>query len=142
MLLLDRRVDETIMIGHDIEIMVVNIRQDKICLGVTAPKRVSVHRREVYDEIVKHDGAIGGTSDAMRDELRKLIDSCVLFARFRDKHQCDEVVLRINRACNNHGLLQVVETCTRPGDYCGDYWLQYSWKVLASTDASKAKEGI
>ena len=50
MLVLSRHINESIMIG-DMEVMVVDIRGDKVRLGVTAPTEVSVHRREVYDAI-------------------------------------------------------------------------------------------
>ena len=48
MLVLSRQRDETIMIGDDIEITVVDIRGDKVRLGINAPKVVQVHRKEVY----------------------------------------------------------------------------------------------
>lgn len=51
MLVLSRQRDETIMIGDDIEITVVDIRGDKIRLGITAPARIAVHRKEVYEAI-------------------------------------------------------------------------------------------
>lgn len=51
MLVLSRQRDETIMIGDDIEITVVDIRGDKVRLGINAPTRISVHRKEVYDSI-------------------------------------------------------------------------------------------
>ncbi len=51
MLVLSRQRDETIIIGDDIEITVVDIRGDKVRLGVTAPKEISVHRKEVYEAI-------------------------------------------------------------------------------------------
>jgi carbon storage regulator len=51
MLVLSRQRDETIMIGDEIEITVVDIRGDKVRLGITAPTRISVHRKEVYDAI-------------------------------------------------------------------------------------------
>ena len=51
MLVLSRQRDETIIIGDDIEITVVDIRGDKVRLGVSAPKEISVHRKEVYDAI-------------------------------------------------------------------------------------------
>ena len=51
MLVLSRQRDETIIIGDDIEITVVDIRGDKVRLGVTAPKAISVHRKEVYEAI-------------------------------------------------------------------------------------------
>lgn len=51
MLVLSRNMEQTIMIGDDIEIKVVDIRGGKVKLGITAPRNVSVHRREVYDRI-------------------------------------------------------------------------------------------
>lgn len=51
MLVLSRQRDETIMIGDDIEITVVDIRGDKVRLGINAPARVAVHRKEVYEAI-------------------------------------------------------------------------------------------
>lgn len=57
MLVLSRQRDETIMIGDDIEVTVVDIRGDKVRLGVNAPKDVRVHRREVYDAIKSEEAA-------------------------------------------------------------------------------------
>jgi carbon storage regulator len=51
MLVLSRQRDETIMIGDDITVTVVDIRGDKVRLGISAPKEISVHRKEVYDAI-------------------------------------------------------------------------------------------
>ena len=51
MLVLSRQRDETIMIGDDIEITIVDIRGDKVRVGINAPKHISVHRKEVYDAI-------------------------------------------------------------------------------------------
>lgn len=51
MLVLSRQRDETIMIGDQIEITVVDVRGDKVRLGITAPNRIAVHRKEVYDAI-------------------------------------------------------------------------------------------
>lgn len=51
MLVLSRQRDETIMIGDDIEITVVDIRGDKVRLGINAPTRIAVHRKEVYESI-------------------------------------------------------------------------------------------
>ena len=51
MLVLSRQRDETIMIGDDVEITVVDIRGDKVRLGINAPSEIPVHRKEVYDAI-------------------------------------------------------------------------------------------
>lgn len=55
MLVLSRQVDETIMIGDDIEVTVVDIRGDKVRLGITAPKEIAVHRKEVYEAIKREN---------------------------------------------------------------------------------------
>lgn len=57
MLVLSRQRDQVIMIGDDIEIVVVDIRGDKVRLGITAPKSISVHRKEVYDQIKRENEA-------------------------------------------------------------------------------------
>ena len=51
MLVLSRRKDESIMIGDDVEIIIVDVRGDKIRLGIKAPRSISVHRKEIYDAI-------------------------------------------------------------------------------------------
>jgi carbon storage regulator len=51
MLVLSRQRDETIMIGDEVEITVVDIRGDKVRLGINAPSRIAVHRKEVYEAI-------------------------------------------------------------------------------------------
>ena len=51
MLVLSRLRDEAIMIGDGIEITVVDIRGDKVRLGIAAPREVQVHRKEVYEAI-------------------------------------------------------------------------------------------
>ena len=55
MLVLSRQRDETIMIGDDIEITVVDIRGDKVRLGINAPRLVQVHRKEVYEAIKREN---------------------------------------------------------------------------------------
>ncbi len=59
MLVLSRKKNESIIINNDITIVVVEIRGDKVRLGIEAPKDVPVHRREVYDAIKKHNEASG-----------------------------------------------------------------------------------
>lgn len=57
MLVLSRKKNESIVINNDITIVVVEIRGDKVRLGVEAPKEVPVHRREVYDAIKRNEAA-------------------------------------------------------------------------------------
>ena len=51
MLVLSRKKDEKIIIGDNITIMVIEIRGDKVRLGIDAPREVTVHRQEVYEAI-------------------------------------------------------------------------------------------
>lgn len=70
MLVLSRQRDETIMIGDDIEITVVDIRGDKVRLGISAPTRIAVHRKEVYEAIRTENERASRLSDADTDLLR------------------------------------------------------------------------
>ncbi len=51
MLVLSRQRDQTIVIGDSIRITVVDVRGDKVRIGIDAPRDISVHREEVYDAI-------------------------------------------------------------------------------------------
>ena len=55
MLVLSRKKNESIVINNDITIVVVEIRGDKVRLGIEAPKEVPVHRREVYEAIKRNE---------------------------------------------------------------------------------------
>ncbi|MFA6186655.1 MAG: carbon storage regulator CsrA [Phycisphaerae bacterium] len=57
MLVLSRQKNESIMIGDDVEITIVDVRGDKVRLGITAPKSISVHRREIFDAIQREKAA-------------------------------------------------------------------------------------
>lgn len=72
MLVLSRQRDETIMIGDEIEITVVDIRGDKVRLGITAPTRIAVHRKEVYEAIKReneHAAKLGGQNGIAPGDL-------------------------------------------------------------------------
>ncbi len=51
MLVLARKPNQSIMIGDDIEIRVVDIKGDQVKIGITAPRNIAVHRKEIYDDI-------------------------------------------------------------------------------------------
>ncbi len=55
MLVLSRFRNESIMVGDDIVITVVDIRGDKVRIGIEAPQSIAVHRQEVYDAIKRHN---------------------------------------------------------------------------------------
>lgn len=69
MLVLSRKKNESIVIADDITIIVVEIRGDKVRLGVEAPKEVPVHRREVFDAIRRNEAAANeGRQDVAKKE--------------------------------------------------------------------------
>ena len=57
MLVLSRHIDESIMIGDDVVITVVDIRGDKVRIGIQAPTNVPVHREEIY-EAIKRESSV------------------------------------------------------------------------------------
>jgi carbon storage regulator len=73
MLVLSRQKNEAIMIGDDIEIIVVDVRGDRVRLGITAPKEVPVHRKEIYEAIRRENIEASRSSLADLAELDKLI---------------------------------------------------------------------
>lgn len=71
MLVLSRHRDEQLMIGDDIVITIVDIRGDKVRLGIEAPSAVPVHRREIYDAI--HRQIITQPAEAATDVKAKTL---------------------------------------------------------------------
>ena len=59
-LVLTRLKDEIVMIGDDIEVQIVDIRGDKVRLGIKAPKSVAVHRKEIWEAIQRENAAAAG----------------------------------------------------------------------------------
>ena len=51
MLILTRKVGESLLIGDDVSITILNVRGNKVKIGVKAPKEISVHREEIYQRI-------------------------------------------------------------------------------------------
>ena len=70
MLVLARKIDESIIIGEDIEVVIVDIKGDQVKLGIKAPKKVTVHRKEIFEDIKQANISATNTKfspDALRD---------------------------------------------------------------------------
>ncbi len=71
MLILTRRIGESVMIGDDVTITVLGIKGSQVRMGIDAPKSVAVHREEIYERIkataaTGSSGAMNGTFSSMR----------------------------------------------------------------------------
>lgn len=56
MLILTRRVGETVMIGNDVTVTILGVKGNQVRVGVNAPKEVAVHREEIYERISHEQG--------------------------------------------------------------------------------------
>lgn len=66
MLVLTRHTDQSIVIGHDIVVTVLEVRGDQVRLGIRAPRNVQVHREEVYAELRRaNEGAASPSPEAL-----------------------------------------------------------------------------
>ena len=79
MLVLTRKKGQAIIIGHDIELSIIDIQGDQVRIGINAPKSVTIHRKEVYEEIRKENlTAIAGKEANVKElnrEFRKKADT-------------------------------------------------------------------
>lgn len=78
MLVLSRKINETILIGDDIEITVVAVMGDNVRLGIKAPKDVKILRSEVYQEIEKQNieavSSAGTNNEQVTLKLKQMLD--------------------------------------------------------------------
>lgn len=73
MLVLTRKLNESIMIGDDVKITIVDVKGDQVKLGITAPRQIAVHREEVYREIQKENQLAALHSQPNLETLEKML---------------------------------------------------------------------
>ena len=127
MLVLSRQRDESIIIGDNIVLTVVDIRGDKVRLGIDAPKEIPVHRQEVYEAIQREnrraaeqntdDGETAATS-APADPER---DSKLEWPKFRCRDMTESEFLPPmlpirfkSRACGSGNTIKSIPSCQIP----------------------------
>ena len=72
MLVLTRKENESIMIGDDIEVKLLDVKENQVKIGIIAPREIAVHRREVYDAIQKENDEAASGAESV-DSISDLI---------------------------------------------------------------------
>ncbi len=74
MLVLARKPTESVVIGQDIEVVVLEVKGDIVRLGIKAPTSISVYRKEIYDQILK-ENLTASQADISLEQIRTAIQS-------------------------------------------------------------------
>ncbi len=75
MLVLTRKVNQSIVIGDEIEVVVLEVRGEQVRIGVRAPKAIAVHRKEIYEQIRQENlNAAGVSTDDLASLQNRLAD--------------------------------------------------------------------
>ena len=73
MLILTRRVGESVVIGEDVIVTVLGVKGNQVRIGINAPKTVAVHREEIFERIKSGRGADGDASDDAKSVPRETL---------------------------------------------------------------------
>ena len=74
MLILTRRVGETVMIGNDVTVTILGVKGNQVRVGINAPKNVAVHREEIYERIKREQQGSGSQHDQDEPHDRESAD--------------------------------------------------------------------
>lgn len=84
MLVLTRKKGQSLMIGQDVEISIIEIQGDQVRIGINAPKSVTIHRKEVFDEI-RQENREATTVNLSSKELKKAMESLHVLTKREDE---------------------------------------------------------
>ena len=73
MLALSRRIGESIMIGNDVEITIIEVKGEQVRLGIRAPKNVAIHRKEIYLQIKESNQEVAESGTESIENISKLL---------------------------------------------------------------------
>ena len=85
MLVLSRKAGESLVIGHDVVVTVVEFRGDQVRLGVKAPRSIQVHREEIYEEVSRQNREAAGIDVANRAGDRQAAKEMTVFLKRLDR---------------------------------------------------------
>ena len=74
MLILTRKSNESVIIGNDIEVRILDVRGDQVSLGFTAPRDIAIYRKEVYEAIQSQNRDAAGSRSDDLDKLSKSLE--------------------------------------------------------------------
>jgi carbon storage regulator len=75
MLILTRRVGETVMIGEDITVTVLGVKGNQVRIGVNAPRNIAVHREEIFERIKREEAGHGSEGEECDDAPASMVSS-------------------------------------------------------------------
>ena len=75
MLALTRKKNESIIIGDNIEIIVLSVQGEQVKLGISAPRNITVHRKEIYEQIQQENRAASNSDSTHMQDVYKLLES-------------------------------------------------------------------
>jgi carbon storage regulator len=78
MLVLSRQKDESVMIGDRIEVTIIDVRGDKVRLGINYPKEIAVHRKEIYD-VIQREKAQNSEEKTINDKVKEEVYKTLWF---------------------------------------------------------------
>jgi len=73
MLVLTRKIDQSIMIGDNVKITIVDVRGEQVKIGIEAPRSIPVHREEIYEEIKAENRRAALSEDVGIDDLDSML---------------------------------------------------------------------